>query len=142
MKFNIAICDDNPIELNEEKELIENEIAKCGLKYEMDIFEDASKLLESGKEYEFVFLDVEMEKMNGIKTAAKIHEVNNKCLIFFVTNHEDYMDEALNRHAFRFWTKPINKTRLSYGIKSAINEINSRRKFLKVNVEKKKHIYC
>ena len=46
------------------------------------------------------------------------------------------MDEALNKHAFRFWTKPINRTRLIYGIQSAIKEIDSHLKHVTVTVNK------
>lgn len=40
----------------------------------------------------------------------------------------------MNEHAFRFWTKPINKDRLIYGIDSALKEIENNNINITVNV--------
>lgn len=84
--------------------------------------------------FDIIFLDVEMGNFNGIKVAEKLHSINENCLIFFVTNYEVYMDTALNQHAFRFWIKPLVKSRLVYGIKSAMNELEASCKYITVIV--------
>ncbi len=66
-----------------------------------------------------------MKTMTGIEAADAIHREYKNTLIFFVTNYEGYMDEALNKHAFRFWVKPLNYQRLLYGIESAIRELKA-----------------
>ena len=63
--------------------------------------------------------------MNGIDTAKIIRERYTDCLIFFVTNYENYLDDAFNQHAFRFWTKPLDRRKLIYGIESAIKELEN-----------------
>ena len=45
-------------------------------------------------QYDVVFLDVEMDEVNGIMAAESIHNINKECLLFFVTNNEVYMDYA------------------------------------------------
>lgn len=132
--LKIAICDDDALDMRSEEELINQIMPDFAEKYSIDTFNDAKMLLKSDNNYHMVFLDVEMTGLNGIRTAEEIHSRNKDCLIFFVTNHEDYMDEALNKHAFRFWTKPINRARLIYGIKSAILEIESKQKNINVLV--------
>ena len=134
--LSIAICDDDAFDLEEEKSLIAEVANYKNKHWEIDTFSSPIEMLKSSKIYHIVFLDVEMDDINGIETAEAIHTKSPECLIFFVTNHEDYMDQALNKHAFRFWTKPINKTRLIYGIQSAINELNSRYTFITINVNK------
>ena len=134
--LSIAICDDDLLDLEDEKRLIEDVLSEQNKHWEIDAFTSPSELLQASKNYHVVFLDVEMDDLNGIETAEAIHTKSPECLIFFVTNHEDYMDEALNKHAFRFWTKPINRARLIYGIQSANRELDSRRKSIIVNVNK------
>jgi len=124
--LTIAICDDDTFDINDELRMLEQVMPRFEVGYSIDTYTTADEMLASEKLYYIVFLDVEMEGLNGIKAAETIHKKNKDCLIFFVTNHENYMDEALNKHAFRFWTKPINKARLIYGIKSAILEVGSR----------------
>ncbi len=80
-------------------------------------------LLQSDTVYDIIFLDIEMAEMDGISLAEKISITNKSCLFFFVTNYEAYFDNASNVRPFRFWTKPIDRRRLVYGIDSAIQEL-------------------
>lgn len=140
MILYIALCDDEMNDLIHEKELIERVIpsVSVAIKWEIDIFVSSKDMLNSDKIYNMVFLDVEMDGLNGIKTAEALHKKSPATLIFFVTHYEDYMDEALDNYAFRFWTKPISETRLVYGIQSAIRRIAHNKRNIVVTVAKKK----
>lgn len=135
--MRIAVCDDDEGCLAAESELIAETAAGLGLEFELRSFSDAARLLADKDAYDIVFLDVEMDGMSGIEAAEAIHARNGGTYIFFVTNHEGYMDEALNKHAFRFWIKPINRQRLEYGLESAARELESREKYLTVTVDGK-----
>lgn len=139
MTLYIALCDDDIEDLKSEKELIESILPSVSntIKWEINTFMSSKELLNSNIIYDMIFLDVEMDGLNGIKTAEALHKKNPSSLIFFVTHHEDYMDEALDNHAFRFWTKPIDKTRLVSGIKSAIKKLNTYKRSIYVKVAKK-----
>lgn len=139
MLLYIALCDDEMADLLQEKELLEKVLPTISetIGWRIDIFSSSKDMLNSNEIYNMVFLDVEMDRLNGIETAEKLHRKSPASLIFFVTHHEDYMDEALNNHAFRFWVKPINETRLVYGIQSAIKKLSAYRRNISVIVQKK-----
>lgn len=139
-KFNIAICDDEMSDLMYEKELIDDVMPDISNEAEwtIDMFSSSQEMINSEKTYNMVFLDVEMVELNGIETAEALYRKSPVTLIFFVTHHEGYMDEAMNKHAFRFWTKPIDRTRLIYGIQSAIKELDMKCRSLSLNVGKQK----
>lgn len=124
--LSIAVCDDDAIDIQRTVRLLEEILPRFEEKYSISTFSNSKQMLTAHQKFLIVFLDIEMEGLNGIQTAEEIHRQNRDCLIFFVTNHEDYMDAALNKHAFRFWTKPINKARLIYGLESAMIEIGSK----------------
>lgn len=132
--MRIAICDDDLLDLESEYNTINTVLREKGFRYSIDKFSSPRQLLETDASYDIVFLDVEMDDLNGIKTAERLRSNNKECLIFFVTNHEAYLDDAFNQHAFRFWTKPIDRRKLIYGIESAIKEIRSFRQSVTVNV--------
>lgn len=138
MTYNIAICDDNPVDLEAESKLIKQCFNVKKLPYNINLFNHSKDLVNSGIKYDIIFLDIEMEDMSGLEVAELIHRKNRKCLMFFVTNYESYMDSAMDEHAFRFWTKPINKDRLMYGIESAIRKIKSYNVCLTVSVNRQK----
>lgn len=138
MKLEIAICDDEICDLLEEEALLEEviPIALKGVTWEIDMFSTSEDMINSNKAYDWVFLDVEMGEPNGLQTAEMLHEKKKETLIFFVTHHEDYMDQALDNHAFRFWTKPMDKNRLEYGLKVALKKMITQTKKILVVTER------
>ena len=133
----LGICDNDNDCLFREKELLEDVLKELCIDYELYCFDSPSDLEKSDIRFDILFLDVEMEYMNGLQAAELIHKKYKHTLIFFVTNYEGYMDEALNKHAFRFWVKPINRQRLIYGIESAIKEMNAVNTKLDVTIGKR-----
>ena len=146
--IHIAICDDNPTDIKEEKAAIAEAMQHKRIPYVITEFNEPKELINTSLSYDMLFLDVEMEGLNGIEVAKAIHDKNKKCLLFFVTNHENYMDAALDEHAFRFWVKPLNKQRLMVSIESAVKRLESYNKIIqivtmrtKINIEVRKIIY-
>ena len=134
MTLCIALCDDDKIALNNELRLIKDVLNEKKIKHSIDIFSSPQKLLQSDTVYDIIFLDIEMAEMDGISLAEKISITNKSCLFFFVTNYEAYFDNASNVRPFRFWTKPIDRRRLVYGIDSAIQELYKNNQFINVMV--------
>lgn len=58
------------------------------------------------------FLDVDMPIFNGIEAAKLILDISPKCMIVFVTAHEEYMQEAFELYAFDYMVKPFKLDRL------------------------------
>lgn len=139
MTLYIALCDDEMSDLLQEKELVLSILPSVSntIKWNIETFTSSKEMLDSNKIYNMIFLDVEMDGLNGIKTAEALHKKNPTSLIFFVTHHEDYMDEALDNYAFRFWTKPINEVRLFNSIQMAIKKICMYKKSISITVSKK-----
>lgn len=138
MLLHIALCDDDKIILNSELRLIKGVLDEKKLEHVIDVFNSPQELLESDTIYDIMFLDIEMDGMSGITLAEKVSATNKNCLFFFVTNYETYFDEAGNLRPFRFWTKPIDRRRLVYGIDSAIQELYKNNQFIYVKVNSEK----
>lgn len=139
MRLCIALCDDEMTDLMRGKALLEKILPAVSdtVKWEINIFSSSKDMLDLDKTYNMIFLDVEMDGLNGIETAEKLHRKSPVSLIFFVTRHEDYMDEALDNHAFRFWVKPVDEIRLIYGIRSAIKKLSAYKRTITVTASKK-----
>lgn len=134
MTLCIALCDNDKFALTNELKLIEDVLNEKKIKHSIDTFNSPQKLLQSNTAYNIIFLDIEMSEMNGISLAEKISATNKSCLFFFVTNYEAYFDNASNLRPFRFWTKPMDRRRLVYGIDSAIQELYKNDQFINVMV--------
>ena len=78
MKLNIAICDDNKLVLDSEKTLIEETLKEMGIPYKMDKYQNPENLIKNAWQYDLVFLDVEMDELNGFVPAQSIHHLNKE----------------------------------------------------------------
>ncbi len=123
--INIAICDDDANDLKQSREIAESVLLDKNINYKIDEFNNPYELIDVSEIYDIIFLDVEMEILDGIEVGKRIKERNKDCVIFFVTNHGRYIDDAFNVRPLRFWEKPLDVYRVNYGIESALKEINS-----------------
>ena len=67
--------------------------------------------------FDAAFLDVDMPTLDGIEAAKLILDINPKCMVVFVTAHEEYMQEAFELYAFDYMVKPFKLDRLNQTIK-------------------------
>ena len=77
---------------------------------------DTIKLVEE-QNPDAVFLDINMPDMNGIELAKKIRETKPHIYIIFVTDHKDYIMEAVEVYFTDYILKPVNEKRLTATIK-------------------------
>lgn len=106
--FRIAICDDESLFAEELKELLSGYMMEKGLVFEIDIYGSGEALIELGIEvikYTAVFLDINMEKIDGIKAAEKIREVSREVFIVFVTAFVNYSLEGYRLDVVRYLLK-------------------------------------
>ncbi|MCM1499714.1 MAG: response regulator, partial [Clostridium sp.] len=106
--FKIAICDDENFFAEELKELLSAYMMEKGLVFEIDTYSSGEALIELGIEvmrYTVVFLDINMDKVNGIMAAEKIRNVSRDVFIVFVTAYVDYSLEGYRLDVVRYLLK-------------------------------------
>ncbi len=108
--LRIAVCDDEHICLENEKRIIENYLSGRNEKAVIDTFISARELLASASEiqYDLFMLDVEMPGMDGMEVAWKLHEINEKALIVFISAYIKYASHGYRVNAFRYILKDEN----------------------------------
>ncbi len=105
--LSIAICDDEPFCLDKENSIISNYLNECKEKFKVDVFTSPASLLSavSSNEYDLVMLDVEMPDIDGIEVAHKVHEINDKTQIAFISAYMKYASRGYHVNAFRYILK-------------------------------------
>ena len=106
--LKIAVCDDENLFTEELKELLSGYMIEKGLVFEIDTYSSGEALVDLGIEivqYTAVFLDINMEKMDGIKTAEMIREASREVFIVFVTAYVDYSLEGYQLDVVRYLLK-------------------------------------
>ena len=129
--LNFAICDDDFDFCNElEKYIIEYFSNKKLDAPDISVFHSSEDILASSKIYDIAFLDVEMSGLSGIHAGKELTKRNKNMIFFIITSFEDYLDEALRFHAFRYLSKPLDNRflRMSFSLALATSLSVSRAK--------------
>lgn len=110
--IKIAICDNEYQTAVEIEQWITTISEKRFIEADTDVFSDGEELIheiERINSYDIIFLDIEMEIMDGIKTAKKIRKIDKNVVIIYVSGYEAYAIETFEVNPFRFIVKPVKK---------------------------------
>lgn len=110
--LKIAICDDEKYYRDEIKKAINGILEERGLRYELDVFVSGISFLEradNAVRYDIVFMDINMEGIDGIETAMEIRKFHAQMYIVFVTAYIDYVLEGYKVNAVRYIMKDLLK---------------------------------
>ncbi len=122
--MKILICDDEEKYLDilqrHVQEYMKNRYIVC----EILSTTDPCSVMQSKKSFDLAFLDIQMDGVDGISLAKELKRRNSKLAIFFVTNYDEYQDDAMDLQAFRFFEKPFDVMRLYSGLDKAMEYID------------------
>lgn len=122
--MKILICDDELhylTQLNTHvSEYMKNRFIDC----DITATTDPQSIVNSDKAFDLAFLDIQMDLVDGISLAKVLKQRNTKLALFFVTNYNEYQDDAMDLQAFRYFSKPFNVERLYSGLDKAMEYID------------------
>ena len=101
----------------------------CGLVEErqpesrIEAYATGGELLASGKRFDIVFLDIQMEGMNGIEAARGLREKQGDTVLIFITGIKDYVFDAFDLYAFQYLLKPIDENKFAEVLERAVREV-------------------
>lgn len=128
--MNIAIVDDNKKDALLLDKYIKRYFSENEQAYKTYIYENGLDFLdELEKNFDIVFMDVEMPFLNGIQTAAKMREADETTVLVFITNMAQYAIHGYEVNAIEFMVKPVGYYNFSDKMSKAL-------KFVKRDAEK------
>lgn len=116
IKLRVAYCEDEIIQIQYMKKMLENWANKNKIQYSFSGFSSGKEFLFENQEnypFEVIFLDIDMDEIDGMKLARKIRENDSKLPIVFLTNRKEYVFEGYEVNAYRYLLKPINENKIT-----------------------------
>lgn len=105
--IHIAICEDNDKDLAHLRSLLRRTKILCDLTE----YASAEPLLldmENGQKlFDIFLLDIYLPGLNGVETARRIRELDEKAVLIFLTASDDFYKEAFDLYAFNYLIKPV-----------------------------------
>lgn len=125
--LSVAICDDD-IQTTGEVESLIRKIAKQNfVDVETEVFWNGESLVNTiinESHFDIIYLDIEMDKEDGISAAKRIRMYDKNVLIIYVTSHEKHMKESFSVRPFQFLVKPVSEKQMEACFKAALDDIN------------------
>ncbi len=108
--YKIAVCDDEKACITEAKGLLDKyKRTHPQLEFGVDVFTSSIELLGAMENtaYDIFFLDIYIDKMNGIELADVIRNKQEGAHIVFMTSSNAFYKEAFRIQAVHYLEKPI-----------------------------------
>ena len=123
--MHIAVCDDEKIVFNELNELFMEYSRMINDAISATYFSSGSELLASPIKFDAVFMDYQMDGMDGMETARVLRRRNTNVAIIFLTIFPQVVFQTLEVNTFRFLVKPINKQELFEALSAYIKSVKN-----------------
>ena len=111
--IHIAICDDEKEFIAHLTELLERYSKETGEEIKISAYYDGLELTEKyDTTIDLIFLDIQMKLVDGLKTAARIRQMDEKAGLIFLTTLTQYGLEGYRYQADNYIIKPMKYVRL------------------------------
>lgn len=121
--MDIAVVDDEKAIREHIYGLVEEQQSESRI----EAYATGEELLASVKRFDIVFLNIQMEGMNGIEAARSLREKNanlgvGDTVLVFITGIKDYVFDAFDLYAFQYLLKPIDEGKFAEVLERAVRE--------------------
>lgn len=129
----IAICEDELSMGSYLEDIICKHAQRAGVEIDIEVFltaEECLKYIEENQSLDLLFLDIELEKMNGIELASIVREKleNNYMQIVYISAKESYAMELFETQPLNFLVKPIDEEKLFKVFSKAVKILSDKEK--------------
>ena len=133
----IAIVEDEAAVREQLAGYVQRYTRQYGTQFEVTMFTDGVEILEDYRPvYDIIFLDVEMQHLDGMETARRIRELDSDVLLIFITNMAQYAIKGYAVGALDYVLKPVPYFAFSQQLQKAVNQLAKRtRHYLAVPVD-------
>lgn len=136
---SICICDDEKQQRNMLNKIITREMDLWGYPYQIKEYSNGESLvynLEHENYYiDIIFLDIELEKSNGVDIAKTIRKHSKDTIIIFVTGFSDYVFHGYDVGALNYILKPYKTEKICKVLKEALKKLEQwKENFITVHI--------
>lgn len=131
--IKIAVVDDETDQIEQIVKIVTDFFSQRKLSVEIDEFLDGESLLNKDYSYDIIFLDIQMNGIDGIETAGLLRKKDKKTVLIYISNYSEKMEVSFSVHPFAFIEKPVNPNKIHNNLQDYIEYIknsNKKRYFL------------
>lgn len=126
--IRICIVEDDERDMRLLRDALERFASECGIAADIVAFRDGAEIIERYPAHtDIVFLDIEMDGLDGLSAAHALRARDEEVLIFFVTNMIQFALEGYTVNASAYIVKPLRYPLFSSHMQRALQTLEHRR---------------
>ena len=135
--IRVAIVEDEAAVRDQLMGYVQRYMRQYNAQIEVTMFTDGVEILEGYRPvYDIIFLDVEMQHLDGMETASRIRALDSDVLLIFITNMAQYAIKGYAVGALDYVLKPVPYFAFSQQLQKATGQLARRaRRYLAVPVD-------
>ena len=135
--IRVAIVEDEAAVRDQLMGYVQRYMRQYDAQIEVTMFTDGVEILEGYRPvYDIIFLDVEMQHLDGMETASRIRALDSDVLLIFITNMAQYAIKGYAVGALDYVLKPVPYFAFSQQLQKAAGQLARRaRQYLAVPVD-------
>lgn len=110
--IKIAVIDDEKNDIEQIVKIVSDFFNQRKIAIEIDKFHDGESLLNKDYSYDIIFLDIQMNGIDGIETASHLRKKDKKTALIYISNYSERMSASFSVHPFAFIEKPVNSDKI------------------------------
>ena len=124
--IQIAIVEDEEIYVKQLTEYIRKYQTERGRSIKVTVFGDGEDITENySGGFDIILMDIQMRFMDGMTTAEKIRQMDQKVIIMFITNMIQYAVRGYEVDAMDYVVKPVEYFSFSQKLDKAVGRMRS-----------------
>lgn len=122
--IRIGICDDEQVFRKKIADCVSECLENIQQQFEIVQFSSGEQVAEyDGEQIQLLFLDIELENMNGLEVLKELLDKKIVWRVVFVTSHDELMIEAFSVKTLGFLTKPVDPEKLTKLVDKVMDEL-------------------
>ena len=122
--IRIAIVEDDKNYQAQLVQYIQRYTVDTGNETDIRLFDDGDMIIDNyAGNYDIIFFDIEMKRMNGMESARIIRKLDENVIIIFITNMAQYAIQGYEVSALDYLLKPIEYFTFSQEMEKAIKRL-------------------
>lgn len=136
--MRIAIVEDDPQTGKQLQQYVLQYFAGRENQCRISFFADGDEILDNYQaDYDLIFLDIQMQRLDGLSTAQMIRQLDNDVYLIFITNMANFAIKGYSVNALDFVLKPVNYLMLQQLLQRVEQMLASRnRKYITLPTER------
>lgn len=119
----IAIVDDERSDSSALKALVDTYFQQNRQAYMIHVFNGALDFIRSTENHDIVFMDIRMDKLDGLEVARIMRKINTDSVLIFVTHMAQLAIKGYEVDALDFIVKPADQGSINYVLDKAMKRL-------------------